>query len=194
MSGYLHRLKCFSRRIDVIKIVTSFLSFSSLLLLEVKAEEFFSLIQGEKTYRDLTVKDKRFESILTENPDLYEFGGVRLGKSDDGQTLVIAVGYTIIKNATPKDKIRQLTVTSQNAKAALVGFLEGEYVEQLSKFSEEIKIQSTSQEDTVEISSLYSESMLRKINGKLAGGLERIAFWKSFDGHSFYQALGFVVE
>jgi len=178
----------------VIKIVTSFLSFSSLLLLEVKAEEFFSLIQGEKTYRDLTVKDKRFESILTENPDLYEFGGVRLGKSDDGQTLVIAVGYTIIKNATPKDKIRQLTVTSQNAKAALVGFLEGEYVEQLSKFSEEIKIQSTSQEDTVEISSLYSESMLRKINGKLAGGLERIAFWKSFDGHSFYQALGFVVE
>ncbi|MFP6855577.1 MAG: hypothetical protein VB980_07315 [Opitutales bacterium] len=151
-------------------------------------------MEVEKTHKDLVIKDQRFEKLLMNNPDLLEFGGVRLGKSSKGEALVVAVGYTTIKNSSPTDKIRQLTVSQQKAKAALVGFLEGEYIESMTKFSEELSVTSTAKEDLVEMRSLFNETMLSKIKGRIGSGLERIAFWKSADGLAFYQAVGFVVK
>jgi hypothetical protein len=87
-----------------------------------------------------------------------------------------------------------LTVSQQKAKAALVGFLEGEYVESMTKFREELSVKSTAKEDLVEMRSLFNETMLSKIKGRIGSGLERIAFWKSADGLAFYQAVGFVVK
>jgi hypothetical protein len=179
----------------MIKLIAPPLIFFCITLIGKEVDGFIIPIVSEKSYANLKIKDSRFEKLLTTNPDLFQFGGVRLGKSKLGETLVLAVGYTTIINSTATDKVRQLTVTSQKAKAALVGFLEGEYVSRLTNLKEEVKVQSSSSEsDRVEISSLFNESMLLKIKGKIGSGLERIAYWKSNDGLIFYQAIGFVIK
>jgi len=158
-------------------------------------QETLSIPKGHDVpCKDLKFKDERFKQLLLNNSDLLEFGGVRIGNNQKGETLILAVGYTTIKNSTPQDKIRQITVSKQKAKAALAGFLEGEYIERMSKFKEEISLKSNRTEDLVDSQSLYNESMLLKIKGRLGTGLERIAFWKSADGLAFYQAIGFVIK
>lgn len=151
-------------------------------------------IPVEISHTDLVMKDKRFEKLLLGSPDLLEFGGVRLGKGSKGETLILAVGYTTIKNSSPTDKVRQITVSKQKAKAALVGFLEGEYVQSMTKFQENLSLKSTKEKDMIEMRSLFNETILSKIKGRIGSGLERIAFWKSADGLAFYQAVGFALE
>ncbi len=153
-----------------------------------------SLSSAQKPlHKDLRIKDERFAKLLKDSPDLFDFGGVRLGKLKDGSVLLMGVGYTSIKNSSPRDKIRQLTVSAQKAKAALVAYLKGPYVKRIQNLEEETATTSSEKEDLVEMRSLYNETILTKAKGRLGAGLRPAATWKSPDGLVFFQAMGYVI-
>ena len=80
-------------------------------------QENLSIPKGDNVpYKDLKLKDERFKQLLLNNSDLLEFGGVRIENNQKGETLLLAVGYTTIKNSTPQDKIRQITVSKQKCR------------------------------------------------------------------------------
>ena len=140
--------------------------------------------------KDLRVKDSRFEKLFKDS-ELLEHGGTGLATSKDGKVLLVAVGFTTIKNQTPKDIIRQLKVSSIKAKSNLLAYLNGEFVQSIQSLVTE---SSTDGEASNHDFGVFKETILIRIQGRVGTGLEPVATWKSPDGELFYQALGFVLD
>ena len=132
-----------------------------------------------------------FKPFLLSDPILLEVGGCKAFRTEDGKTVLIAVGTAEVKDQSAKDRIRRQKVAEQKAFGELAKHQEVE----VTFFSERYKTTSISTQNGVESGSSQKISSSR-ITMKAEAYFDEmltVGRWYSGDGKLFFLAKGCIV-
>lgn len=132
-----------------------------------------------------------FEPFLLSDPILLEAGGCKAFRTEDGRTVLIAVGFTEVRDRSAKDRVRRKKVAEQKAFAELAKYREIE----VTFFSERVKTTTISSKNGVEEGSSHKTSSSRiTVNAEAyISGMLTVGSWYSEDGKLFYLAKGCII-
>ncbi len=131
-----------------------------------------------------------FESFLCANPFLMENGGATVVRFPGGTNLVLGIGTTDLRPASPQETLRRRTVARQKALAALSAEVHGVRVYSATTLFDQATIRIYT--NGVETATSLSES-LEMTRSETAGwlpGLPVVATWTNPSLGLYYLALG----
>jgi len=133
-----------------------------------------------------------FKEILVSDPALLEYGGCKAFRLPDGKIALIGVGFSEIKNNSPKERLLRKKIAEHRAFSALAEHRSVE-VSTFSKFSESAAIKTINKQDEGEdyrslstVSTVKSEAYFEK--------METVGYWYSKDGKLFFLAKGCFIK
>ena len=132
-----------------------------------------------------------FKPFLLSDPILLEVGGCKAFRTEDGKTVLIAVGIAEVKDQSAKDRIRRQKVAEQKAFGELAKHQEVE----VTFFSERYKTTSILSQNGVESGSSQKISSSR-ITMKAEAYFDEmltVGRWYSGDGKLFFLAKGCII-
>ena len=146
----------------------------------------------EPRFRDVEI-EADFEPYLTSNRLLMEVTGAKVIRRKDGTSVVIAVGSTVLKDGSAKERLRAEKVCRVKALASVVAEKQGIQVAHTEQVKEETVIildeakeRATSVMEVLQITKTKVEGMTRD--------MPVIGHWRSADGETFYLAIGAIID
>ncbi len=144
-----------------------------------------------KAFRDIVV-DPPFDSVLFANVLLMETTGAKVVRLPDGGRMILAVGSTVLKVDTPKERLRAEVVCRTKALASLVAEKEGVQVVRVETLKETTVVTIDSGKETAKSVSDFLQTTTAKVEG-IAKDMPVVGRWKSKDGTVAYLAVGVVL-
>lgn len=148
--------------------------------------------QPRSIFRDVEI-EAEFEPYLTSHRLLMEVAGSKVIRLADGSHVVIAVGSTVLKDPSAKERLRAEKVCRVKALASLVAQKQGIQIAHTEEVKEETVIvlenakeRATSVMEVLEITKSKVEGITRD--------MPVIGRWRSKDGETFYLAIGAILD
>ena len=146
----------------------------------------------EPRFRDVEIETV-FEPYLTSNRLLMEVAGAKVIRRKDGTSVVIAVGSTVLKDGSAKERLRAEKVCRVKALASVVAEKQGIQVAHVEEVKEktvivldDTKEQATSVMELLQVTKTKVEGMTHD--------MPVIGRWRSLDGETFYLAIGAICD
>lgn len=144
---------------------------------------------GDKPKFADVVIDKQFKPYLVANPLLMEVTGAKVIRAKKGRTVLLAVASTVLKDDSPKERLRAEKVCRVKALAGMVAEKKGIQVCHVETLNERSTVVI---DETGETGTSVSE-LLQVTQTKVEGitkDMPVIGRWQSKDGSVFYLAIG----
>ncbi len=138
---------------------------------------------------DISV-EPQFERFLRASPFLMENGGATVVRFPGGTNLVLGIGTTDLRPASPQETLRRRTVARQKALAALSAEVHGVRVYSATTLFDQMTVRVDT--NGVETATSVSES-LETTRSETAGwlpGLSVVATWTNPSQELFFLAVG----
>ena len=135
------------------------------------------------------VIDKQFKPYLLSNPLLMEVTGAKVIREKKGRTVLLAVASTVLKDDSPKERLRAERVCRVKALAGMVAEKNGIQVCHVETLNEKTEVVI---DEKGEIGTSVSE-LLEVTQTKVEGitkDMPVVGRWRSKDGTVFYLAIG----
>ena len=145
-----------------------------------------------ETFSDVRI-DKPFDSYLLANPLLMESTGAKVIKLSKKRSLVMAVASTVLKDNSPREKLRAEKVCRVKALAALVQEQKGVQVFHTEESMDRTVIVNVDGKEHGKSVSDFLEVTKTKVQG-IAKDMPVVGRWKSKEGDVFYLAIGGIVD
>jgi len=136
--------------------------------------------------------EEQFSPFFRANQLLMELAGARIIKFDDGSKLLMAVGCTDVRDNSPKEQLRRITVCRAKAQGAFAAEQSGVKVSTCAKFTEKTLVSVANGEEKG-VSLSESMEMTESEAKAIIPGLPVIGTWMSKDGKMFYLAIGKII-
>lgn len=137
--------------------------------------------------------EKSFEVYLLTNPLLMEVTGAKFIRLDDGNRVVLAVASTVLKDDSPKERLRAEKVCRIKALASVVAEKQGVQVCHIEKLEESTVIVLDGKKESGKSVSDLLEVTKTKVEG-IARDMPVVGKWKSKEGDVFYLAIGILCD
>lgn len=132
-----------------------------------------------------------FKPFLLSDPILLDIGGCKAFQTNDGKTVLIAVGYAEVKDQSPKDRIRRQKIAEQRAFGELAKHQEVEVVD-FSELHEAVIISSKDRSETGSLQKSHFSRTTVKAEAYFEEMLT-VGQWYSKDEKLFYLAKGCMI-
>lgn len=135
------------------------------------------------------VIDKQFRPYLLSNPLLMEVTGAKLIRQKSGETILLSVASTVLKDDSPKDRLRAEKVCRTKALAGIVAEKKGVQVCHVETLNEKTEVVIDEKGETGKSVSELLQVTKTKVEG-ITKDMPVIGRWRSKDGMVFYLAIG----
>lgn len=145
-------------------------------------------IAAEPQFSDVVI-EKQFKPYLLSNPLLMEVTGAKVIRQKNGQTVLLSVASTVLKDDSAKDRLRAEKVCRTKALAGIVAEKKGVQVCHVESLNEKTEVVIDEKGETGKSVSELIQVTQTKVEG-IARDMAVIGRWRSKDGEVFYLALG----
>jgi hypothetical protein len=118
-----------------------------------------------------------------------EVGGAKIIRLAQGRKLVVSVASTILKNASPSERLRAERVCRSKALASVVAERKGVQIAHSEELKDKTIVVIIDGHEKAKSVSELLEVTKTKISG-IARDMPVVGRWKSMDGAIFYLAIG----
>jgi len=133
--------------------------------------------------------DKQFRPYLVGNPLLMEVTGAKVIRKKDGQTILLSVASTVLKDDSAKERLRAEKVCRTKALAGIIAEKKGIQVCHVETLNEKTEVVIDEKgEHATSVSELLQVTQT-KVQG-ISKDMPVIGRWRSKDGDVFYLAIG----
>ncbi len=144
-----------------------------------------------KAFRDISV-EPQFDAVLYANVLLMEVSGAKVVRLPDGRRMILAVGSTVVKNDSAKERLRAEVVCRTKALASVVAEKEGVQVLRVETLKDSTLVTIESGKETATSVSDFLQVTTAKVEG-ITKDMPVVGKWKSKDGTVAYLAVGVVL-
>jgi hypothetical protein len=137
--------------------------------------------------------EKPYDTYLQANPLLMEVTGAKIIRLQNGNRVVVAVASTVLKDKSPKDRLRAEKVCRVKALASVVAEKEGVQVAHVEQLKEKTVIVLDCHRETGKNVSELLQITKTKVEG-ITKDMPVVGRWKSKEGDVYYLALGVVLD
>ena len=135
------------------------------------------------------VIDKEFQPYLVHNRLLMEVTGAKIIKLKNGQTILLSVASTVLKDDSAKERLRAEKVCRTKALASIIAEKKGVQVCHLETLKEKTEVIIDEKGETGTSISELLQVTQTKVEG-ITKDMPVIGRWRSRDGAVFYLAIG----
>ena len=135
------------------------------------------------------VIDDQFKPYLLSNPLLMEVTGAKVIREKKGRTVLLAVASTVLKDDSPKERLRSEKVCRVKALAGMVAAKKGIQVCHVETLNEKTEVVIDEKGETGTSVSELIQVTQTKVEG-ITRDMPVIGRWRSKDGTVFYLAIG----
>ena len=139
------------------------------------------------------VIEKPFKHYLLNNQLLMEVTGAKVIREKDGRPVLLAVASTLLKDDSPKDRLRAEKVCRVKAIAAIVAQKKGIQVFHVETLKEQTKVLNDNNKESGESISELIQITQTKVEG-ISRDMPVVGYWRSKNGQVFYIAIGVIVN
>jgi hypothetical protein len=161
-------------------------------LLPVCLGFLLSTMTSAAEFSDVRI-DSKFKKYVEADPLLMELTGAKILVLPDGKYIVLAVASTVLKDGSPRDRLRAERVCRPKALAYFIGDRDGVQIVHLERSVDKTRIEVKAGKETAESVSEYLELTKAKTRG-IAKAMPVIGRWKSEDGAVFSLAIGTLLD
>lgn len=134
-----------------------------------------------------------FEAYLKSNPLLMEITGAKVIRRNDGLFVVFAIGSTVVKEDSAKERLRAEKVCRLKALASLVAETQSVQIAHVEVLKDEtVVVIENGAEKTTNVMELLKITKA-KVEG-ITRDMPVIGRWRSAEGDTFYLAIGAIID
>ena len=146
----------------------------------------------KKAFRDISVEPP-FDAVLFGNVLLMETTGAKVIRLPDGRRMIVAVGSTVVKDDSAKERLRAEVVCRTKALASVVAEKNGVQVVRVERIEETTVVKIEDGKETATSVSDFLQLTRAKVEG-VAKGMPLVGRWNSKDGTVCYFAFGAILD
>lgn len=147
-----------------------------------------SIAADKPPFSDVVI-DKHFKPYLLGNPLLMEVTGAKVIRQKNGQTVLLSVASTALKDDSAKERLRAEKVCRTKALAGIVAEKKGIQVCHVETLNEKTEIVIDDKHETGTSVSKLLQITQTKVEG-ITRDMPVVGRWRSKDGDVFYLAIG----
>jgi len=147
-----------------------------------------SIAADKPQFSDVVI-EKHFKPYLLSNPLLMEVTGAKVIREKNGQTVLLSVASTILKDTSPTERLRAEKVCRIKALAGIIAEKKGIQICHIETLNEKTEVVIDEKGETANSVSEFLQITKSKVEG-ITKDMPVIGRWRSKDGDVFYLALG----
>ena len=147
-----------------------------------------SMAADKSQFSDIDI-EKHFKPYLLSNPLLMEVTGAKIIREKNGQTVLLSVASTVLKDDSAKERLRAEKVCRTKALAGIVAEKNGVQVCHVETLNEKTEVVIDETSETARSVSEFLQITKTKVEG-ITRDMPVVGRWRSKDGDVYYLALG----
>jgi len=136
---------------------------------------------------------QQFQPYLLSNPLVMEIAGAKVIREKGGRTVLISVASTVLRDASPKDRLRAEKVCRTKALAGIVAEKTGIQVCHTESLKESTVVVIDKAKETESSVSELLHVTTTRVQG-IVKDMPVVGRWLSKDGNVYYLAIGVIVD